>query len=148
MKPSKEQLEIYRTCAVDMTAPFRGACLICGRLQAERPSWWHAPFGLERIHIVNKPRRELRELVVIGCSLCHRRMHGDNFPPLADENRVPNLEELLAIKKHCDPFYWNRELLQKHSVRRLPEETSLDQACEVSWACRLVRANQNQGKAT
>ena len=96
-------------------------CWICGRGANERPSWWTSPyFGIERMHIVNKPRVEDVRVIVAGCSLCHRVQHGDRFPHFPFSGWEPeSMEELLAIKMEFDPDNYDPEFIQRHSVRRL-----------------------------
>jgi len=106
-------------------------CWRCGRTDRDRPAWWHAPFLIERAHIVNKPRRQDRRCVVALCSLCHRLQHSDTFYAtydLSSRQRFPlctntslTLDELLNLKANCDPEYFDQAFLQTCSVKRLPE---------------------------
>lgn len=92
-------------------------CWICGRTANDKPDWWHGVFMIERMHIVNKPRREDIRAIIAGCSLCHRIEHGDRFP---QTDREPvGMAFLLALKLAHDPDNYDPEFLQKHSVRRL-----------------------------
>jgi len=95
-------------------------CWRCGRYGHSRPKWYcGAPFWIQKAHIVNKPRKLLREVILPLCSICHSIQHGTRFPQ--DRRRPLDLSELLAIKKHLDKDFYNLEVLQSCSVQRLPE---------------------------
>ena len=96
-----------------------GQCWRCGRYSHSRPKWYHAEFWIQRAHIVNKPRKLLRSVVIPLCSICHEIQHGAKFPQ--DRRRSLDLSELLAIKKYFDPDYYDEKILQSCSVQRLPE---------------------------
>ena len=127
MKTAKQIAAEYQSFIADTG----GRCWRCGRTAQQRPRWWGAPFGIERAHICNKPRIEAREACISLCSLCHRIQHGDRFPQCQD--RPLKIPELLAIKKWCDPEYWDRAFLQKCSIRRLPREATRKQVAKVAW---------------
>ena len=95
-------------------------CWACGRNAAQRPSGWFAPFLIERAHIVNKPRREDRRTVILLCSLCHKQSHGETFPAYSQENPL-TLEGMLYLKLMFDNWFYDREFMQRCSIRRLPE---------------------------
>jgi len=105
---------------VNAVAEMGGRCFRCGRTAAQKPAWWHAPFLIERSHIVNKPRREDRRAVIPLCSFCHRVQHGDRFDGFKHLEPL-SMERLLEFKRFYDPDYFDLEWLQRHSVRRLPE---------------------------
>lgn len=94
------------------------ACWACGASRG--PSWWYAPWLIERAHIANKPRRLDRRLVVMLCSVCHKRSHGERFAAALDWP-VLSVAEMLWLKRRCDPDWWDPEFVGRHSVRRLPE---------------------------
>lgn len=94
-------------------------CWYCGRWPHERPSWWHAPFLLERAHIVNKPRAEDRRAVILLCSLCHKGcVHGERYTHV----ELPRLSMagMLWLKRACDGDRYDRFWLQLHTVGKLP----------------------------
>lgn len=97
-------------------------CWSCGRTDSyrDKPSWWYVPWILERAHIVNKPRREDRRCVVILCSLCHRISHGDKFLEVPSGFELTQ-ENMLWIKLVADPSWYDREFMQKCSVRIIPD---------------------------
>lgn len=120
----------YKTFIKD----FGGHCWRCDREASDRPTWWGAPyFGPERAHIdgCNHPRIESRKCCLILCSLCHRIQHGDRFTyDLTDRGRFPlctqtplTIEESLRLKFVRDPDYFDLKMLQKCSIRRLPQVT-------------------------
>lgn len=89
-------------------------CYWCGRGTEHRPSWWGAPWLVERAHIVNNPRRKDRHAAVLLCSWCHRLEHGEVFsvPSLP----APSLQNMLWMKKHMDPKYYKRKFLVANTV--------------------------------
>ncbi len=106
-------------------------CWACGRDWQGRPSWWYAPWCLERAHIVNKPRVEDRRVVAILCSGCHHTAHGKivsgwDLPKLT-------LGEMLWLKRKMDPEWYDLPFMQKCSVRRLPEPEPLRVAFTESY---------------
>ena len=143
MDKTKAQIEAeYRSFVADTG----GVCWRCGRTARDRPSWWNAPFGIERAHIegCNHQRRKDRRAVLALCSLCHRVQHRDKFGKEAFLDLVHNyrpfrvltLPEQLAIKSIVDPDYYDRKFLQTCSIRRLPRAATRKQAEKVSWAVR------------
>jgi hypothetical protein len=114
-RESSEDRERYRTMVPDCGA----TCWNCGRTANQRPRWWHAPWLIERAHIVNQPRVERREVCLLLCSLCHKVDHGERFAELPHLEPLTMLEKL-RTKKRFDPDFYDEALLQKCSVRRLP----------------------------
>ena len=96
-------------------------CWLCGRRESDRPSWWGAQWLIERAHIVNKPRALDRRAVVLLCSACHRRQHGDRIA--GDHEGIPvlALPELMLLKLLADGEWYDEDFLQKHVVGLLPE---------------------------
>lgn len=96
-------------------------CWCCGRSGDRRgmPDWWGGIWILHRAHIVNKPRVKDRRAIVLLCPICHGLHHGERYPQLPNAKR-PTLEELLWLKRTCDPRWYDRAWLQRHSVRKLP----------------------------
>lgn len=92
-------------------------CWACGAWK--RQENYFAPWMIERAHIVNKPRRLDRRLVVMLCSVCHRISHGERLSGF-DRSKL-ELAHLLTLKKECDPDWWDLEFIQRHSIRILPE---------------------------
>jgi len=100
---------------------FPPVCWACGRSDRDRPSWWNAPWLIERSHIVNKPRAEDRRAVVLLCSLCHRIQHGETFYNLRDAPVVPlTVANMLWLKRQHDPAFYDRQWLEAHTVGKLP----------------------------
>jgi hypothetical protein len=99
----------------------RPHCWACGRDGSfkHKPPFWHAPWLVERSHLANKPRYEDRRAVVLLCSGCHKTSHGERIVGWT----LPKLElpVLLLLKKMFDPTYWDREFVQRSSVRILPD---------------------------
>ena len=92
----------------------------CWYCNAERaPVWWYAPWLIERAHIVNKPRRTDRRVVVMLCSTCHKRSHGERFSGV--DWPILSVANMLWLKLNLDPDWWDPAFLQKQSIRRLPE---------------------------
>jgi hypothetical protein len=109
----RERARLYAEWKLD-----HDGCMLCERTASDKPSWWHGPFFVERMHIVNKPRVEDVRVILAACSLCHRLQHGATF------SQIPGLKpltitELLRVKKFLDPDNYDPEFLQKHSIRKL-----------------------------
>ena len=114
-RESSEDRERYRTMVADCGA----TCWSCGRTANQRPRWWCAPWLIERAHIVNNPRLERREVCLLLCSLCHKVDHGERFPELPHLKPLTMVEKLQA-KRRFDPDFYDMDLLQSCSVKRLP----------------------------
>ena len=84
-----------------------------------KPKNYLGPWLIERAHIVNKPRREDRRLVVMLCTICHKANHGERIAG----NIRPRLTTsmMIQIKKEFDPLWFDLEFMGKHSVRMLYE---------------------------
>jgi len=99
-------------------------CWACGRDDSfiHKPEHWHARWELHRAHIVNKPRIEDRRVVAILCPLCHGITHGTNYGTELVPIGFPRLSlaNLLWLKFHRDPGYWEPAFLQRFSIKRLP----------------------------
>ncbi len=54
-------------------------CWYCGRGYTDIPDWWHAPWVIERAHIVNKPRAEDRRAAILLCSLATSSLMASDF---------------------------------------------------------------------
>lgn len=96
-------------------------CWWCGRDQWQRPRDWHAPWLIERAHIVSSPRRKDARAVVCLCTLCHMRSHGlEVVTP--GEVTLPSarVEHMLWLKLRFDPSRYDREFLGQSSVSLLP----------------------------
>ena len=104
----------YRDMLADTDKPY---CWVCGGDQRDQPSWWHAPFLVERCHIVNKPRAADRRAVVLMCSRCHRTQHGERLP----ESTPPiSRANLLWCKWRYDRDWYDEAFLAAHHVGVLP----------------------------
>lgn len=92
-------------------------CWLCGARPREQPRWWHAPWLIERAHIVAAPRRQDRRAVILLCSLCHRLEHGQEI-----DGRVLQLTlaHKLWLKLHRDPSNYDRKFLRANSHTNLP----------------------------
>jgi hypothetical protein len=98
-------------------------CWACGRGPTDKPSWWYAPWLIERAHIVNKTRAMDVRAVVLLCSGCHKASHGERFPQWTlPRLTLPNL---LWLKLHRDPANYDRAFLASKSVRLLPRAAAL-----------------------
>lgn len=106
----------YERFVDDCRFPF---CWYCGREGFEVPSYWFAPFLIERAHIVNKPRREDVRAVVLLCSVCHKVAHGERV--VGYERRPLDQAGMVWLKSYLDRERFDPEFLQRNSVRRVPE---------------------------
>lgn len=97
---------------------FETRCWACGAGCWDAPDDWHAPFLIERAHIVANPRREDRRAVVMLCSRCHRVQHGEQIVGCD----LPKLElsHLLWIKRFADRAWFDLEFLAKNHIGALP----------------------------
>jgi hypothetical protein len=94
-------------------------CWNCGRTAHDWPEWFGAPWIMQRHHIVNKPRLEDRRCVIVLCHLCHfGAWHGERYPQWIRPRLT--LAHALWIKRAVDPQYYDRQILQRCSVRILP----------------------------
>jgi len=111
-------------------------CWACGRTGERRhkPSWWHAPWFIQRAHIVASPRVESPLAIVLLCPSCHHgHCHGERY---AAEQDTPALTvaNLLWLKAAFDPSRLDLEFLQRHSVQILPEPEPLSAWYDAQWA--------------
>src|SRR3954467_6768319 len=51
------------------------ACWACGRGANDVPLDWWSAWGIDRAHIVNHPRLEVRQVIAALCKLCHDNSH-------------------------------------------------------------------------
>jgi hypothetical protein len=96
------------------------SCWACGANASERPEWWHANWQPnERAHIVSQPRVLDVRAIISLCSTCHSMQTNRTFPELRD---VPPLkkEHMLFLKIMNDPWNYDIDFLNKHSVGKLP----------------------------
>lgn len=131
----KPRNEAYDTFAQTHPLPW---CWACGRGEYERPRWWHAPFLVERAHIVARPRREDIRAICLLCSACHKCSHGEhiskwNLPRLTTAN-------LVWLKAERDTENLDLAFLQKCSVRIIPEPEPLPEIYQAEYAMRHDRA--------
>lgn len=110
-------MECFDKFLTDTPYPF---CWWCGRWSFDRPLEWGAPFLIERVHIVNKPRVELRSVCALLCSRCHKLEHGETFgdPKLAFVR--PTTGNLIWLKMVFDPDSFDSRTLRKYSLASLP----------------------------
>jgi len=116
MKHALAEPRGYASMLQDTDYPW---CWYCGRTQEDRPEPWHAPWLIERCHIVSMPRIEDRRVVVLMCSRCHRVQSGDLLKQSLMVER-PGLEQMLWLKHRFDWGQFDREFLGRFSVRKLP----------------------------
>lgn len=112
--------QLYRNFIRDTDAPF---CWACGReCPYHRPLGWSGPFMLERAHIVSSPRVEDIRLCVLLCTCCHKTRHGERLILNGLPWPLPKLSvaNLLWLKLRYHPEAYDREFLQRYSVKRLP----------------------------
>lgn len=98
-----------------------GFCWACGRSSQyrDKPASYGAFWMIQRAHIVSNPRLEDRRVVCLLCPLCHAAYDdkGDDSITLAN---------MLYLKQLFDPKFFDIDLLQKCSIRRLPAGTDLN----------------------
>lgn len=92
-------------------------CWYCG--DRSRPSGFYAPWMVERAHIVSKPRKLDRRVVVGLCSVCHRIQHGERLSGI--ERPRLCVASMLWLKREVDPEWYDPDFMQRCSVRRLPD---------------------------
>lgn len=92
-------------------------CWWCGRHGLQRPDYWGARFIVERAHIVSNPRVEDRRVVILLCSACHYACHNNDVAGYTLP--VPTVGHMLWLKRTFDREYYDREFMQKFSVKRL-----------------------------
>ncbi len=117
---TSESNDFYDNMLAEHPRPY---CWICGRDENQRPGWWHAPWLIERAHLVNQPRVLDRRAIVLLCSLCHRISHGDNFPEINYEITKANLVWAKAV---YDESWFDPGFLRQHSVAAIPEPQEPD----------------------
>jgi len=88
-----------------------------------RPVNYFVPWTIERAHVVNKPRREDRRLVVMLCSICHKANHGERIA--RHERPRLTVAMMVGLKIKFDPQWVDLEFMQRHSVRRIPDPVEL-----------------------
>lgn len=89
------------------------------------PDGWCGPWLIERAHIVSKRRVEDRRVIVLLCSLCHRKSHGEILPGIEDEPLpAPSVGNMLWLKRTFDRRNYDVSVMRKHSVRQLPNVSS------------------------
>jgi hypothetical protein len=100
-----------------------GRCWLCGvDVSRRRPSWWNAPWGLERAHILGSyraARQHERRAISLLCSACHGLHHHTIYPQLRHVP-APTTAELLWLKSTIDPDWYDRPWLQRHFCGKLP----------------------------
>ena len=137
----QDQRERYKNLLQETDKPW---CWCCGRSESDVPSNWHAPFMIERAHIVNKPRVELREVVILLCSLCHQLEHQRNAKHLGITLPAIEIDHMVWMKLVHDPEYFSPEILRKYSVRAIPDPVPIPQVYQDEYArrtngpCRVV----------
>lgn len=94
------------------------SCWFC--LASKKPFDYFGPWVIERAHIVNKPRREDRRLVVMLCTICHKASHGERVagfvrPKLSAAN-------MAYLKQQHDPEWFDLPFINAHSVRIVEAE--------------------------
>ncbi len=107
-----------------MRSQFPPQCWACSA--EHQPHWWgHAPWlPNERAHITRGTRLEDRRCVVLLCSCCHKLYDGGlNLSHQNLENKL-TVEILLEIKKEFDPEFFDFDLLQACSIRKLKRSES------------------------
>lgn len=120
---AREIRDRYRHFVTEASPPW---CWACGRGDREQPPWWHAPWFLQRHHIVRSPRVEDRRAVILLCPACHGRIHGELYrEPEVSMLRSPwggalTLPAQLWIKRTRDPDYYERAFLAQHHLGKLP----------------------------
>ncbi len=90
---SAEERERARAYVAFREEHAAGGCWACGRTEDDRPTWWHGPWLIERMHFVHSGMgcvvRDPR-LIIAACSGCHGQYHKSianwGLPPLTDEN--------------------------------------------------------------
>ena len=109
-------------------------CWACGRTERfeHKPSFWFAPWWLQRCHIVSQPRAEDIRAVTISCPLCHSIAHGHRY---AELSHVPKLTvaNLLWLKLKYDPELYDRKFLAAHCLGRLPRAQQLPLWYDSEW---------------
>ena len=112
-------------------------CWACGRGERERPRAWWAPWVIERSHIVNSPRIEDRRVCCLLCSGCHKTSHGERIAGW----HLPKLElrHLIWLKQLRDPAYYDRQFMQRYSVKILPRATKPPAVFAYEYAYRRLR---------
>ncbi len=101
----------------EMRLYFDANCWRCKR--SRKPDWFHGPWFLHRAHIVNQPRLRDRRCVILLCPVCHDVSHGGDYSHYGWPVKEISVEEMIALKREIDPEYYDPDLLQACSVRRL-----------------------------
>jgi len=94
------------------------SCWFCRATR--KPCDYYGPWVIERAHIVNKPRREDRRLVVMLCTICHKASHGERVagfvrPKLSAAN-------MAHLKQQHDLEWFDLPFINAHSVRIIEAE--------------------------
>lgn len=115
MNLAKQIEQEYREFVVASGRPW---CWACGRSSVDRPSYWGAPFLIERAHVVSRPREDNRRAVILLCSICHKLTHGLRIAGV--EEKPLSLPEMLWLKWRFDPKFYERHWLSMRHIGRLP----------------------------
>lgn len=94
------------------------SCWCCGATR--KPLDYFGPWMIERAHIVNKPRREDRRLVVMLCTICHKSSHGERLAGFERPKLSPG--NMAWIKQQVDPEWFDLPFINAHSVRIIEVE--------------------------
>jgi len=97
-----------------------GFCWSCGRTAAfrDKPIDYGAKWIIQRCHITSKPRLEDRRVVNLLCPTCH-----EAYDDAGDERIT--LSNMIFLKQLFDPEFFDIELLQRCSIRILPDACDL-----------------------
>ena len=120
MKPWSNPDYHAKNCYDEMREQF-SSCWAC--FADRRPVNYFVPWMIERAHIVNKPRREDRRLVVMLCSICHKANHGERIS--RHERPRLTVAMMVGLKIEHDSLWVDLEYMQRHSVRRISEAVEL-----------------------
>ena len=113
--PWEDHPDRYNHFVAEAATPW---CWGCGRGDRDPPDWYHAPWFLQRHHIVNKPRVEDRRAVILLCPVCHGRIHGERYRE--SQGWALTLPAQLWLKRTYDRDFYDRGFLRKHHIGRLP----------------------------
>ncbi len=98
-------------------------CWWCGRMY-DSPANWHAPWLIERAHIVSALRLKDRRVAALLCSLCHRKSHGQEIPLVDCNLPAPTLGNMLWLKRTFDSDYYDLKILRRYHDQKLPRVTA------------------------
>jgi hypothetical protein len=102
-RPTAAETRAYETFARDHERPY---CWLCGRGERDKPADWHAPWIISRAHVVNSPRVEAPQFVVLMCPRCHGASHGERHqnPDCSyASGKAPFPEWVLAASSRSSP---------------------------------------------